>query len=77
MKVLSLIGGISYEIFLVQHIVIIIFYKYTNPQNWGTSVVGAVLVSLAAIVSAKILSYVTDKIKNTAPQKKLDKYLGI
>ena len=76
-RVFKWLGGVSYEIFLVQHIVIIIFYKYANPQNWGTSVVGAILVSLAAIISAKLLSYVTEKIKKTKPLKKLDNNLGI
>jgi peptidoglycan/LPS O-acetylase OafA/YrhL len=71
---LKYIGTISYQVFLVQHIVIIIFYKIFHPNCFLVFTVSALGVCVIVILVAKLLSVITNKLLKYRFIKRLDDY---
>lgn len=76
-KVSSFIGGISYQIFLLQHMVIIYALELANPTNTLFSLLVMILCIIITIVFAYIISRIVKLTLNTKLFKKIDKaFLG-
>ena len=76
-NVSTFIGGISYQIFLLQHMVIIYALEFINPANIFFALLVMILCIIITIVFAYIISRIVKLILNTKLFKKLDKaFLG-
>ncbi|MDT3387136.1 MAG: hypothetical protein LIR46_05150, partial [Bacteroidota bacterium] len=74
---LRYIGGISYQVFLVQHIVIIVFYKFFNPDRLLISLLFAFVICFIIVFAASLLSIVTKWILKQKVFCRIDNFFAL
>lgn len=70
-KITSFIAGISYQIFLLQHMIINSILEFSNP----TGTASAVLIMLICVIITILLAYIINRITKTLLNSKLFKRL--
>ncbi|MCR5297704.1 MAG: acyltransferase [Paludibacteraceae bacterium] len=69
-------SALSYPIFLVQHMVILVLYKFVNTDNFYVSLVLCLLAIALTVFTAYVLKAVTEKITSMRAFDRLDRYMG-
>ena len=69
---ITYIGDLSYAIFLIQHVLILKVLSVTNPVENSKSMLVLLITILFIVLTAKIITIVTDAIMNSMLIKKID-----
>ena len=69
-------SALSYPIFLVQHIVILVLYRFVNADKFHVSLLLCLLAIGGTVLTAWVLKTLTDRITSTQAFERLDRFMG-